>query len=152
MALDLTQLLDRLRRSGYRITAQRQIVLETLLENQDQHHHFSCDEVTRAVNARGLPLDATTVYRILQWLKDADVIAQTDVGAGHDVYSLVGEAMHHHLICLNCQRVVNVDDALFSPLREALLTQYGFEARIEHFAIFGTCQDCADQDDTPNAP
>lgn len=147
MALVLSDLLERLRRNGYRITAQRQIVLETLLARQGQHHHFSCDEVTQAVNARGLPLDSTTVYRILQWLKEADVVAQTDVGAGHDVYSLVGESVHHHLICLNCQHVIDVDDALFAPLREALLTEHGFRARIEHFAIFGTCQHCAEQPD-----
>ena len=151
MALDLSALLERLRTSGYRITAQRQIVLETLLESQGQHRHLSCEEVTQAVNARGLPLDSTTVYRILQWLKEADVIAQTDVGEGHDVYSLVGEHPHHHLICLNCERVIDVDDALFAPLRAALLEQHGFRARIEHFAIFGLCAGCAEQEsDTPS--
>ncbi len=142
MSLSLPALLDHLRAHGYRITAQRQIVLETLLARQGQHHHFSCEEVTQAVNARGLPLDTTTVYRILQWLKEANVIAQTDVGAGHDVYSLVGEHPHHHLICLRCGRVLDVDDDLFGPLRAALEKRHGFQARIEHFAIFGLCKNC----------
>ncbi|MBN2470398.1 MAG: transcriptional repressor [Anaerolineae bacterium] len=143
MPQSLPVLLDHLRAHGYRITAQRQIVLETLLARQGEHHHFSCEEVTQAVNARGMPLDGTTVYRILQWLKEANVIAQTDVGAGHDVYSLVGEHPHHHLICLHCRRVLDVGDDLFAPLRAALQERYGFQARIEHFAIFGVCAACS---------
>lgn len=145
MAHTLEALLDRLRAGGYRITAQRRIVLETLLERQAEHCHLSCEEVTQVVNARGLALDGTTVYRILQWLKEADLVAQTDVGAGHDVYSLVGATPHHHLICLRCGRVLDVDDALIAPLRAALRQEHGFEARIEHFAIFGLCRACAAQ-------
>jgi Fur family ferric uptake transcriptional regulator len=140
----LAALIERLREHGYRITTQRRLVLETLLEsNREAHHHFSCEDVTQRLVARGIDLDTATVYRILQWLKEADVVAQTDLGQGHDVYSLLGDIPHHHLICLHCGAVIEADDDPFEPLRESLRERYGFQARIEHFAIFGLCADCA---------
>ena len=141
----LPALIERLREHGYRITTQRRLVLETLLEpgRETHQHHFSCEDVTQRLVARGIDLDAATVYRILQWLKEADVVAQTDLGEGHDVYSLLSDTPHHHLICLRCGAVIEAGDAPFEPLRESLRAQYGFVARIEHFAIFGLCPACA---------
>ena len=39
--------------------------------------------------------------------------------------------------------MIEAGDAPFEPLRESLRAQYGFVARIEHFAIFGLCPACA---------
>ncbi len=142
MALESEHLIPRLRAQGYRITTQRRLVLDVLLAPPEGHGHYSCEEVTQMLLDRGVSIDNATVYRILQWLKDADIVAQTDVGEGYDVYSLVGQHLHHHLICLNCQRSIDVDDDLLAPLRDALRQQYGFHARIEHFAIFGICEAC----------
>ncbi|MBN2470202.1 MAG: transcriptional repressor [Anaerolineae bacterium] len=148
MMPELDELVTQLRAAGYRITPQRRIVLEALLDQRGTHLHLSLDDIMQALEARDVHLDPVTVYRILQWLKDEHLIAQTDLGAGHDVYSWIGERPHHHLICLNCGREIIVDDSLFTPLREALLKDYHFEARIEHFAIFGLCADCAEDQHT----
>ncbi len=139
-------LLDDLRRQGYRITAQRRQVLEVLLAQQDAH--LSHEEVTQALAARGHTLNAVTVYRVLQWLKDAGLVAQTDLGGGHDVYCWIGETVHHHLICLNCEHIIEMDDAIFEPLRQMLRERYGFQPRIEHFAIFGLCMACKQAQET----
>ncbi len=142
-------LLARLRETGYRITTPRRLVLETLLDNPHGHCHYSLEMVAHDVAARGIDLDVTTVYRILQWLKEAGVVAQTDLGEGHAIYSLVGTTAHHHLICLNCQHIVEVDDALFEPLRVALQQDHHFKPRIEHFAVFGLCEVCAARTESP---
>ncbi len=143
MGHDLDRLLDALRAHGYRITTQRRLVMEVLLARHPAH--LSCDEVTAALAARGVDVDNATVYRILQWLKTVGLVAQTDLGTGHDTYSWVSDTPHHHLICLRCHRIIEAEDALFDSLRAALRERYGFQPRIEHFAIFGLCQDCAAQ-------
>ncbi len=140
---EIETLLEELRSRGYRITMQRRLVIEMLSASTESHH--SCEAVTEALAAQGARIDHATVYRVLQWLKDVGLIAQTDLGEGRDVYSWLGGERHHHLICLNCGRVISVDDSLFDSLRRILLKDYGFQARIEHFAIFGLCQDCAEK-------
>jgi Fur family ferric uptake transcriptional regulator len=139
---DFDTLLASLRRDNpdARITAPRRLVLEVLLT--DRGGHYTCEGVAQAVAARGIVLDQSTVYRILQWLKDVGVVSQTDLGTGSDVYTLVTGPMHHHLVCLHCGAIIDLDDALFDCLRETLAQQYHFRPRIEHFAIFGTCEAC----------
>ncbi len=141
MSATADDLLNGLRRRGYRITTPRRRVLDVLLARRESH--LSCEEVTQALAAQGADMNATTVYRILQWLKDAGFVTQTDLGGGHDVYSWLGETPHHHLVCLNCRHIIDADDSLLEPLRRALRERHGFHARIEHFAIFGLCADCA---------
>lgn len=143
-AEQLEELLAALRAAGHRITTQRRLVLAEMLCGPREHR--SCEDVTGALNQRGLTMDPVTVYRVLQWLKDARLIAQTDLGMGYAVYSWIDDPPHHHLVCQTCGRIINVPDVLFEPLRETLREQYGFQARIEHFAVFGTCADCAQQD------
>lgn len=139
--LDL--LLDDVRRRSpdTRITTQRRLVLEALLDDAAGHH--TVEDIAATMAARGVVLDPSTIYRILQWLKDVGAVSQTDLGAGSDVYSLVmGAPPHHHLVCLHCGAVIDLDDAVFAGLRRTLQLVYHFNPRIEHFAIFGACQAC----------
>jgi Fur family ferric uptake transcriptional regulator len=130
-----------LRRTPHvRLTAKRRLVLEVLFE--DVNGHYTCSQVVDAVSARGMALGQSTVYRILQWLKNKGVVAQTDLGTGSDVYSLVFNPPHHHLVCLYCGAIADLDDAAFVEVRRAVRSMYHFTPRIEHCAIFGACQAC----------
>lgn len=133
-----------------RLTVQRRLVLEALLEDAAGHH--TCEQVEDAASARGVALDQSTVYRILQWLKDMGVVAQTDLGTGSDVYSLVVSPPHHHLVCLHCGAIMDLDDAVFAGVRRTVQILYHFTPRIEHFAIFGACQACRSKRAGGDAP
>ncbi|MGQ9887144.1 MAG: transcriptional repressor [Aggregatilineales bacterium] len=71
------------------------------------------------------------------------IVSQTDIGAAGVVYELVTQPCHHHLVCLNCGALIDLDDAYFAPLCAGLRRDYSFVARIEHMAIFGLCAACA---------
>jgi Fur family transcriptional regulator, ferric uptake regulator len=135
---------DRLRARGERLTIQRRAVLEVLAAQGD---HLTVQEIQAEAARRGLELTETTVYRIVQWLKDLGVVSQTDLGQSGTVYELIGPQRHHHLVCLNCGAVIDVDDALFDVLRARLRAEYDFEPRIDHMAIFGLCAACRDSGD-----
>ncbi len=137
----------RRRKPHARITAQRRLVLEALLTHTGEH--LTCEDVAQAVAVRGVVLDQSTVYRILQWLKEIGMVSQTDLGLGSDVYCLLNGPMHHHLICLACGSITDIDDTLFSGMRRTLRLAYHFAPRIEHFAIFGFCHKCAAPIDEP---
>ncbi len=139
---DLDTLLENLRRRNphTRITTPRRLVLEALLDDAAGHH--TCETIAEAVAAHGVVLDQSTVYRILQWLKEAGAVSQTDLGTGSDVYSLAVSPAHHHLVCLHCGAVFDLDDAVLAGLRRTIRLAYRFTPRIEHFAIFGVCQTC----------
>lgn len=135
--------LERLKAQGERLTIQRRLVVEALCSREG---HLTIHEVQAYVveNHPGHDLQDPTVYRILQWLKECGLVSQTDMGSTGVVYELVDEIPHHHLVCLNCGGTIELDDDLFSQLRTRLATEYHFEARIEHMAIYGYCHGCSD--------
>jgi Fur family ferric uptake transcriptional regulator len=133
------RILQQLRQRGERITIQRRMVIEALCEDCD---HLTINDIQKQMESRGYELDEATIYRILQWLKAAEVISQTDLGARGIVYELIGTKRHHHLVCLNCHAVIELDDSFADQLREQVRHEHDFEPRVDHLAIFGWCAQC----------
>lgn len=129
-----------LRASGQRLTPQRLLILELLYAHGD---HATADEIHAAAQARYPYLNISTVYRTLELLRDFGIISETDLGDGKRHFALISADRHHHLICLHCGYVQEIDDERFDGLRTNLRESHGFEARIDHLAIFGACQACA---------
>lgn len=136
----LNQLYERLRSSGQRLTPQRLLILELLLAHGG---HTTADEIFAAAQERYPYLNISTVYRTLELLRDVGIVSETDLGDGKRHFALLSDDRHHHLICLHCGHVEEVDDEPFDALRVDLRSAHGFEARIDHLAIFGACRACA---------
>lgn len=135
-----------LRQHGERITIQRRLVIEALL---DTHDHMSVNDVNQHIKTiqNVDALAEPTVYRILQWLKGLELVSQTDMAEAGIVYQMIGIQKHHHLVCLNCGKTIDVADTLFDAIREQLAHEQGFHARIDHMAIYGYCADCASENE-----
>jgi Fur family ferric uptake transcriptional regulator len=137
-------LIAQLRARGQRLTIQRRLVLEILCEGGE---HLAVQDIQQRLQARGTDLNETTVYRILQWLKDLGIVSQTDLGQSGVVYQILDVPPHHHLVCLNCGHVIDIDDEVMDSLRQQLRDTFDFEPRIDHMAIFGLCLGCQQADD-----
>lgn len=135
---------EALRQRGERLTIQRRLVIEALCDDPD---HQSVQAIQERLRARGMRLTEPTVYRIVQWLKELGLVSQTDLGQSGIVYQLIGDRPHHHLVCLACGRVIDVDDGVMDALRATLRQDYDFEPRIDHMAFFGLCRDCRERSD-----
>lgn len=135
------RILEIIRDQGERITIQRRLVIEALTSTRD---HMTIGDIRQYIEQRTHDdvLAEPTIYRILQWLKDLGVVAQTDMAQSGVVYQIIGATPHHHLICLNCGRTTELPDALFDDLRAQLERDYRFRARIDHMAIYGYCENC----------
>ena len=134
---------EQLQTRGERLTIQRRMVIEALC-SRDGHRSIQDIQHYIAGNHPAHQLQDPTVYRILQWLKDVGLVSQTDMGESGIVYELIDDPPHHHLICLACGEIIEVDDRFFIQLRQHLAAEYNFQARIEHMAIYGHCRDCGE--------
>lgn len=108
----------------------------------DHPGHITAEQILERIRPRYPYLNLSTVYRTLDLLTSLGLVTETDVGEGARAFELIGSRPHHHLICQGCGITVEIDDSVLEPLRERLLQQYGFAARMEHFAIFGLCAKC----------
>ncbi|MBZ0297084.1 MAG: transcriptional repressor [Anaerolineae bacterium] len=144
---EMTTVLEKIRDQGERMTMPRRLVIEALGQS---HKHRTIADIHLYMQAHypDYGISDTTIYRVLQWLKDLELISQTDIGQAGVVYALIDHPCHHHLICLSCGETFTVDDAPFATLRDQLQQNYGFEARIEHMAVYGHCRKCVESGKT----
>lgn len=143
----LNTIIENLHARGERLTVQRRLVLEVLY---NRHDHLTIQDIQAELRQRQLEITETTIYRILQWLKDVGIVSQTDLGQQGIVYQVIGASPHHHLVCLSCGHIEDVNDSLMAGLRDRLLNDYHFLPRIDHMAFFGLCRRCQDRS-TPDA-
>jgi Fur family ferric uptake transcriptional regulator len=129
-----------LRRRGQRVTTARRAVLEQLLRAGDTH--LSADELATAVRAQHPEIHLSTIYRTLDALDEAGLIARAPFDEQSTSYHLTDD-VHHHAVCGSCGRTLSLPPELLEPLTRSLLADYGFHADPRHLTIDGRCDRCA---------
>lgn len=124
---------------GYRMTPQRMMILEAI-QNSDQH--ISVEEIHAQVVAKYPNVNISTVYRTLELLKKHNLVTETDLGSGRFRYHPADKGHHHHLVCQECGKTIDLEESELFPLKEALLLKHQFIADLHHLAIMGRCVRC----------
>lgn len=134
------KIVSKLSEKGYRLTPQRLMILSAI-ENSDDH--ISAEEIYAQVTAKYPHVNISTVYRTLELLKKLGLVTETDLGGGRVRYHPAEKGHHHHLVCIECGTVIDLDESLLSSLKSMLLHEYKFSADLKHLAIFGRCANCS---------
>ena len=129
---------DTLRASGYRVTPQRQLVLEAVTKLE----HATPEEIFADIHQTARGVNVSTVYRTLELLEQVGLVTHTHLGHGAPVYHPAAEAQHVHLVCRDCEKVIQADPAAVGGLVTALDEEFGFETDVGHLTVFGRCADC----------
>jgi Fur family transcriptional regulator, ferric uptake regulator len=129
---------DLLRSSGYRVTPQRQLVLEAVAKLE----HATPEEIYAEVRQTVVGLNVSTVYRTLELLEQIGLVTHTHLGHGAPGYHLAANAQHVHLVCRECGSITEVDPEAVRPLVSALRAEYGFDTDVGHLTVFGSCARC----------
>jgi Fur family transcriptional regulator, ferric uptake regulator len=128
-----------IRDSGSRITVDRRSVIEALDRSGD---HLTVDQLAEAVWVDHPDINVATIYRTLELLERLGIVFHVHLGHGPSRWHMAGD-VHHHLVCAECERVVEVPDATFDPLRKQLRADTGFLIDPHHFSLSGLCAECA---------
>lgn len=126
------------RRQGLPLTVQRRAVLETLMR---RHDHPAADEIFEDVSARLPGISRTTVYRVLETLVQLG-IARKVCHPGAAARFEVESHRHHHLVCLRCGRMIDLEDPRLDNLPFPGAGARGFELTDYSIQFRGTCADC----------
>jgi len=135
-------LLQTLRQLGYRITPQREMIVQALAHDCD---HMTAEDIFQQVQARTQAVDIATVYRTLDLLVGAGLATRILLKNGQQVFTISQHGPHLHLVCRSCGNVLKIDHQLLLPLVAELHALYGFEADWQHISVVGTCQSCQDK-------
>ena len=134
-----SDIINKLSEQGYRLTPQRMMVLDAI---ENSEHHISAEEIYAQVITKYPHLNISTVYRTLELLHRLGLVTETDLGGGRVRYHPADKGHHHHLVCQECGRVIDLDESVMDNLKQVLKKDYEFTPDIRHLALFGTCADC----------
>jgi Fur family ferric uptake transcriptional regulator len=134
-------LIDTLRSSGFRITPQREMIIEAIAH---QGNHINAEEVFALVQQRTQSMNIATVYRTLDLLVEQGLVSRVDLGEGHVMYATTQHGPHIHLVCRQCGRIIDADQDMLSALKDQLKTEYQFAADLQHISLLGLCSSCQD--------
>jgi Fur family ferric uptake transcriptional regulator len=136
--------LDQLRQHGIQATAQRLAVLRAV----SSHPHVSADEVTDLVLADIGAISRQAVYDALAVLVANGLLRRIQPEGSAARYEDRVNDNHHHLICRDCARVVDVDCAVGSAPCLTASDDQGYEIDEAEVAYWGRCPECQAKDVT----
>ncbi|HUQ00188.1 MAG TPA: Fur family transcriptional regulator [Aeromicrobium sp.] len=122
-----------------RPTRQRQVVSDALAELET---FCSAQEIHALLSERGENVGLATVYRTLQLFADAGSLDALRGDDGETRYRRCSSGHHHHLVCRDCGRTVEVEGPTVERWADRVAGDHGFTDVSHTLEIFGSCANC----------
>lgn len=133
---------DLLREHGVAVTAQRLAVLRAV----SGRAHGTADAIARDVRAEIGAISRQAVYDALGMLCEKGLIRRIQpAGTPARYEDRVGDN-HHHLICRNCGKTVDIDCAVGETPCLTAVEDHGFRIDEAEVIYWGTCPECRKND------
>jgi Fur family ferric uptake transcriptional regulator len=146
LAQPVIDVVTHLHAQGYRLTPQRQLILEAVRQAET---HVTPEQVYDRVHRKHPTISRATLYRTLDFLCEVRLIHAMYWG-GQMYYEITDDQPHHHLVCRMCGAMVECEHDLLQFLFEAVEKQHRFTIDMDHVALFGLCSVCRTRATQPN--
>lgn len=132
---------ETLKQNNYKLTDQRMAILEVMIENKG--HHLTAEDVLNEARLKSPNIGIATVYRTLDKLVDIAILYKTMFEEGKYRYELTDNHahQHHHVVCLNCGKIVEVEEDLLLNLEQHIEKQ-GYKIVDHELKLYGYCPEC----------
>jgi Fur family ferric uptake transcriptional regulator len=134
-----SEIVDRLRRGGGRVTRSRRVVIDALVRGPG--HHVTAADLVATIRADDPEFYESTVYRTLDRLLALGIIERVQLGSGSAVFHLP-HVPHHHLVCRDCGAVHEIPAGLLDDLAVRLEAENGFRLLPSASTLVGLCRRC----------
>ncbi|HHV75274.1 MAG TPA: transcriptional repressor [Thermoanaerobacterium sp.] len=139
---EIDDIKENLKQKGFKLTTQRRAILDVIIENREKH--LSSEEIYDLVREKYPEIGLATVYRTLQLFDEMGIIYKLNFDDGRSRYELYHneDHQHHHLICLKCGSVIEMEGDLLENLEEAIENTKNFQIIDHNVKFFGYCSKC----------
>jgi Fur family peroxide stress response transcriptional regulator len=120
-------------------THQRQLIYEAVMA---MPVHPSPEAIYDKVKKRIPSISLATVYKNVHTFLDSGVLREVSVHHGSLRVELNQEA-HHHLICVNCKSIIDLEESSLKPALSREKLPRGFQVKRITIDVIGVCQACA---------
>jgi Fur family transcriptional regulator, ferric uptake regulator len=132
-----------------RQTRQRAAIADLLSRT---NHFRTANQIHDDLRRDGEDIGLTTVYRTLQMMADASQLDLIRTDDGETAYRRCSMGHHHHLVCRDCGRTIEVEGPAIERWTDRIAAEHGFSDVQHHLEIFGRCSNCAARDPAVSRP
>ena len=141
---EIEKLKNNLKSKGYKLTPQRRAIVDIIIRKEG--NHLTTEELYDSVKKECPEIGLATVYRTVQLLDELGVICKISLNDASNRYELIHEYenhQHHHLICSECGKIIEVEGDLLDSLEHSIEEKYNFFVKNHSVKFFGLCSDCS---------
>ena len=129
---------DLLKKDGLKVTAQRLLVAEKIFS---LHSHFTAESLSDMFKDKRDEISKATIYRILSIMVKANLLIENDFGKDYKYYEhIIGHEHHDHIICMDCNRIVEFFDSKIEELQEKIAESNDFTIKGHSLNIYANCK------------
>jgi Fur family ferric uptake transcriptional regulator len=137
--MDTPPIVTVLDRAGYRLTEPRRS-LAALIGSRDGH--FTATELVTEARTRRLGVGRATIFRTLDVLEELGAVERLDLPSREHTYVVCEPAHHHHVVCSQCGRTDEIDDAGLRTVVREVARRTGYRVDEHRLELFGLCPAC----------
>lgn len=134
----LDDAIQSLRKTGVRITPQRQAVLRFLIESNS---HPTADEIYKALSPQFSNMSVATVYNNLKVFKDSGLVKELTYGDAASRFDFETDN-HYHVICSECGKITDFHYPRLDEVENIAQHITSFAVTHHRMEIYGVCPEC----------
>ncbi len=135
----LSELIERLRAQGHRLTPQRMAILRILTASED---HLSAERLHQMVKTEFPMTSLATVYKTIALLKGMGEVLELGFGNLSSGFDGKKTCPHPHLICIRCRKIVDLQIPALKEVPHTISERYGYQFVGYRLDYFGICPNC----------
>lgn len=128
---------------GWRLTPQRQTILQ-VFQNLSTGHHLSAEDLYERLKAEGENISLSTIYRTLKLLSRMGILRELELAEGHKHYEInqPHPYHHHHLLCVRCNKTIEFKNDSVLKVGTKMAEKEGYHLLDLQLTIHAICPGC----------
>jgi len=120
------------------VTAQRRAIIESAFDTEE---HFTAEQLLQWSRRRDKSVSRATIYRTLPLLTQSGLVREMDFGGDQRYYdpNYADHPDHSHIICQECNTIVEFDSAQLKKLETEMCRKLGFSVKTHRLQITASC-------------
>jgi len=142
MTYTAASLRTELNERGWRLTPQREIILD-IFQNLPNGNHLSAEDLCEVLRLKGENISLSTIYRTLKMMSRMGVLRELELAEGHKHYEINQPSHHHHhLICVKCNKAIEFKNESILKIGSKMTLKEGYQLLDCQLTIHAICPSC----------
>ena len=123
-----------------KVTPARVSIIEMLYQSK---YLLSTQDIHELLNKQGSTYNLSTIYRVLESLKDNELINEVTLKTNESkLYEFNHHRHHHFFVCEECHKIEPINTCFIHDIEHELEGKHKFKIKHHNLELYGVCDEC----------